>query len=374
MPRTSVKIWQRSAPSVAARATAVVSLPPRPSVVISLARRCSGPGTRRRSRPCPPRARRGPGAARCRRCGPGRSWPSVVMPACGPVRLIAGMPRPWRAIESRVAAWCSPVASRTSSSRGSGSSVIAAARPSSSSVVSPIAETDHDQVAAGGALAGDPARDPLDAVGVGHGGAAVLLDDEGGRHRGAFYRPARRAPGARHGRGLRWRGRPRPRRCPPCASISTATRRSQPIAGGALDSRGPSLDRGRPQPLRGVPGAGRGARRRGRRDPARTSAASIRTTRSSPCGSRSTGSTRWPSTGSAGPRPEPRGEDVRPHAARRRRRPGAGSPPTSRPRPRYLRSPDGDRPGRRARSSRSGSAWAAGCRSWPRPWGSTSRA
>ena len=35
MPRTSVKIWQRSARRAAARATAVVSEPPRPSVVIS---------------------------------------------------------------------------------------------------------------------------------------------------------------------------------------------------------------------------------------------------------------------------------------------------------------------------------------------------
>ena len=54
---------------------------------------------------------------------------------------MAPTPSPWRAIDSSVALWCSPVASRTSSSRGSGSSVIAAARPSSSSVVSPIADT-----------------------------------------------------------------------------------------------------------------------------------------------------------------------------------------------------------------------------------------
>src|SRR6266550_2228455 len=36
MPRTSVKIWQRSAPRRAARAIAVVSEPPRPSVVMSV--------------------------------------------------------------------------------------------------------------------------------------------------------------------------------------------------------------------------------------------------------------------------------------------------------------------------------------------------
>ena len=41
----------------------------------------------------------------------------------------------------RVALWCSPVASSMSSSRGSGSSVMAAASERSSSVVSPMAET-----------------------------------------------------------------------------------------------------------------------------------------------------------------------------------------------------------------------------------------
>ena len=37
---------------------------------------------------------------------------------------------------------------------------------------------DDDEVMPGGALSGDATRDPLDAVGVGHGGAAELLDDE----------------------------------------------------------------------------------------------------------------------------------------------------------------------------------------------------
>ena len=46
MPRTSVKIWQRSAPRRAASATAVVSLPPRPSVVMSAL--VSSSGRRRR--------------------------------------------------------------------------------------------------------------------------------------------------------------------------------------------------------------------------------------------------------------------------------------------------------------------------------------
>src|SRR5215212_10292821 len=68
-------------------------------------------------------------------------WPSVVIPACGPLRLMAATPSAWSAIETSVALWCSPVASSMSSSRSSGWSVMAAARPSNSSVVSPIAET-----------------------------------------------------------------------------------------------------------------------------------------------------------------------------------------------------------------------------------------
>ena len=67
--------------------------------------------------------------------------PSVVIPACAPVRLIAATPSAWSAMETSVALWCSPVARSMSSSRGSGSSVMAAARARSSSVVSPMAET-----------------------------------------------------------------------------------------------------------------------------------------------------------------------------------------------------------------------------------------
>src|SRR6266550_4787948 len=144
MPRTSVKIWQRSAPRRAARAMAVVSEPPRPSVVMSV------PWTSSPSvRPWKPATMTTLPASISRWTRAGstlaiRALPwreSVVMPACGPLNEIAEMPCACSAIERSVALWCSPVARRTSSSRSSGVSVIAAARLSSSSVVSPIADT-----------------------------------------------------------------------------------------------------------------------------------------------------------------------------------------------------------------------------------------
>jgi len=38
---------------------------------------------------------------------------------------------------------------------------------------------DYDEIAPGRALTRDPTRHPLDAVGIGHGGSAIFLDDEG---------------------------------------------------------------------------------------------------------------------------------------------------------------------------------------------------
>ncbi len=67
--------------------------------------------------------------------------------------------------------------------------------------------------------------------------------------------------------------------------------------------------------------------------------------------------------------PEPRGEgfDHSPHVLQTT---GPASPLISRPRSRSCRSPTAIDP-RRGRSSRSASAWAVGCRSWPRRWVST---
>src|SRR4051794_25911364 len=145
MPLTSVKIWQRPAPSRAARATAVVSDPPRPRVVISASCGASAPTlwpwnpATITTLPWSISRRTRAGSIPAIQALPYR--PSVVIPACGPVSAIAATPNACRAIDTSVAAWCSPVASRRSSSRGSGSSVTAAASASSSSVVSPIADT-----------------------------------------------------------------------------------------------------------------------------------------------------------------------------------------------------------------------------------------
>ena len=165
MPRTSVKIWQRSACRRAASATAVVSEPPRPSVVVSAAWiAASGEVWGWAAGPSPAAGRPSSAAwlmpwkpatmttlpaassAWTRRGSTfairARPWrPSVVIPAWAPVSEIAGTPSAWSAIDTSVALWCSPVASSMSSSRESGSSVIAPARASNSSVVSPIADT-----------------------------------------------------------------------------------------------------------------------------------------------------------------------------------------------------------------------------------------
>ena len=126
-------------------------------------------------------------------------------------------------------------------------------------------------------------------------------------------------------------------------------------------------DRGRRQPPGGVPGPGR------RRRPApascccRTSAASIRSTRSWPCGFAEHGHRRpgHRLVRPDGARRRPR-RGLRAHAARPGARPGPGSPPTSPRASAYLREPDAARrPASRLESSRSASAWAAGCRSSP---------
>jgi hypothetical protein len=71
-----------------------------------------------------------------------RPWAdSVTIPTWGPVIDTAATPWAWRAIASRAIDTCSPVASSMSISRRGGSALIARARPLSSSVVWPIADT-----------------------------------------------------------------------------------------------------------------------------------------------------------------------------------------------------------------------------------------
>ncbi len=68
-------------------------------------------------------------------------WVSVMIPACEPVYDAALQPRAFTAIASRDIAIRSPAVRSMSSSRGSGTGVIPLASRTSSSVVSPIAET-----------------------------------------------------------------------------------------------------------------------------------------------------------------------------------------------------------------------------------------
>ena len=91
---------------------------------------------------------------------------------------------------------------------------------------------DDDEVVAGGAFARDPPRDALDAVGVGHGRAAELLDDEGGRHGRGILPCASRRLGERQDSDSAVapydEGPSAAGEADPCASISTAVRRSRP--------------------------------------------------------------------------------------------------------------------------------------------------
>ena len=113
----------------------------------------------------------------------GRATESVITPAWLPVNERAVWPRLAIAIASSAIEMRSPAVSSMSSSRPGGSGETCSARSSSSSVVSPIAET-TTQTSWPAFLRGDDAlRDPLDALGVGDGGAAVLLhDDAHGSH------------------------------------------------------------------------------------------------------------------------------------------------------------------------------------------------
>src|SRR3954469_3120963 len=96
MPLTSVKIWQRPAPSRAARATAVVSDPPRPRVVISASCGASAPTlwpwnpATMTTLPWSISRRTRAGSIPAIRALPYR--PSVGIPACAPVSAIPAPP------------------------------------------------------------------------------------------------------------------------------------------------------------------------------------------------------------------------------------------------------------------------------------------
>ena len=102
---------------------------------------------------------------------------SVITPAWLPVNERASWPRLPIAIASSAIEIRSPAVSSMSSSRRGGSGETCSARSISSSVVSPIARDHDDDVVAGALGVDDALGDPLDALGIGDGGTAVLLHD-----------------------------------------------------------------------------------------------------------------------------------------------------------------------------------------------------
>ena len=139
-PATSVKISHTSAPSAAARATAVVSDPPRPSVVTS-SELCDTPWKPATSTTFPSSSA---SRMRCAFTSMMRAlvWPlSVTIPACEPVSEIASKPRSLMTIAARAQVTRSPVESSMSISRGCGRLETSCASATSSSVCFPRAES-----------------------------------------------------------------------------------------------------------------------------------------------------------------------------------------------------------------------------------------
>src|SRR5215218_108403 len=128
-----------SAPIAAARATAVVSEPPRPSVVTSCAVETPWKPATITTLPSARASLMRPARTSRMRALPCRV--SVMMPACDPVNDLAVTPRSAIAIASRDMAMRSPAVSSMSISRGGGSGETRLASATRSSVLSPMAET-----------------------------------------------------------------------------------------------------------------------------------------------------------------------------------------------------------------------------------------
>ncbi len=139
-PATSVLISHTVAPRAAASATAVVSEPPRPSVVTS----SESPDTP--WKPATSTMRSSSRAARMRSARTSRiralvCEESVTMPACEPVRETASWPMSWIAMAQSAQEMRSPTESSMSISRSYGCGEISWAISTSSSVVFPRADS-----------------------------------------------------------------------------------------------------------------------------------------------------------------------------------------------------------------------------------------
>ena len=350
MPRTSVKIWQRSAPRLAARATAVVSLPPRPRVVISA-------------------SVDGRGALALE---PGHDDDlAAVQLGADPARLDAGDPGPAvaavggdpglrpgqadrrdaeRVERHRDERRALVLAGREQHVELARVGLVGDGRGEAEQLVGRVAHRgdDDDEVVAGGALARDPPGDALDPVGVGDRRATELLDDErGGMARGILPcgPSGRLAP-------VRW---PTAQPSPRPEALAHVLRPRQPPAD-RPDRRRRARRRAadpRPRPTATAsPRSGRAPRTRAA--PAIVILPDVRglhpyyeelALRFAEHGVDALAIDCFGRTAGA----EPRGDGLRVHAARRRRRPGPASPRTSRPRSRQLRIADGDRPAPTAR-------------------------
>ena len=201
-----------------------------------------------------------------------------------------------------------------------GSSVMAAARPSSSSVVSPMAQTTTTR-----SWPAARSRAMRRATRLMRSASATDEPPNFWTTREAGMSPGILPCGSRAGPTMA-DGRCRD----PCASISTAVRRSHPSPA----ARSTSVARCSPRPMaRAVAAfhalAAEPIRCRGRH-PARRPRSPSRITKSSRCGSRSTASTPSRSTGSAGPPGRSRAATSSSTCRTSRGRPGPGSRPTSR--------------------------------------------
>ena len=165
----------RSARIAAATATAEVSDPPRPSVVT----RWSGPSPWK-----PAITGTWPPSMRAISARPSNVWmraapcaPSVNMGICQPSQDRASTPRLCRAMASRPAVTCSPVATTASYSRASCMGLSAWHHPTSWLVVPAMADTTTATSSPWSIWALTRVATLRDSVEVGNGGAAELHDD-----------------------------------------------------------------------------------------------------------------------------------------------------------------------------------------------------